>query len=97
MLFSKILKIGGSAGLGEWCFSCQCLYPVWDQQFLEAGIAGSAVELNYEYFAYYLVNAFAQTVVTFTGQNYGAKDEGRCKKIFRLGMLCSVISCGILS
>ena len=57
----------------------------------------NAVELNYEYFAYYLVNAFAQTVVTFTGQNYGAKDEGRCKKIFRLGMLCSVISCGILS
>ena len=60
-------------------------------------LPGSAVELNYEYFAYYLVNVFAQTVVTFTGQNYGAKDEGRCKKIFRLGMLCSVISCGILS
>ena len=36
-------------------------------------------------------------MATYTGQNYGAKDEGRCKKIFRLGMLCSVISCGILS
>ena len=55
------------------------------------------MELNYEYFAYYLVNAFAQTVVTFTGQNYGAKNEERCKKIFRLGMMCSVISCGVLS
>lgn len=55
------------------------------------------MELNYEYFAYYLVNAFAQTVVTFTGQNYGARNEDRCKKIFRLGMMCSVISCGVLS
>ena len=36
-------------------------------------------------------------MATYTGQNYGAKDEERCKKIFRLGMLCSVISCGILS
>lgn len=30
-------------------------------------------------------------------QNYGARNEDRCKKIFRLGMMCSVISCGVLS
>ena len=29
--------------------------------FGSGGIAGSAVELNYEYFAYYLVNAFAHS------------------------------------
>lgn len=95
---SKILKIGVPAGLHGMVFSLAnvCIQSGINS-FGAGGIAGSAVELNYEYFAYYLVNAFAQTVVTFTGQNYGAKDEARCKKIFRLGMLCSVISCGILS
>ena len=95
---SKILKIGVPAGLQGMVFSLAnvCIQSGINS-FGAGGIAGSAVELNYEYFAYYLVNAFAQTVVTFTGQNYGAKDEGRCKKIFRLGMLCSVISCGVLS
>lgn len=87
---SKILKIGVPAGLQGMVFSLAnvCIQSGINS-FGAGGIAGSAVELNYEYFAYYLVNAFAQTVVTFTGQNYGAKDEGRCKKIFRLGLFTS--------
>lgn len=74
---SKILKIGVPAGLQGMVFSLAnvCIQSGINS-FGAGGIAGSAVELNYEYFAYYLVNAFAQTVVTFTGQNYGAKDEG---------------------
>ena len=32
-------------------------------------------------------------VVTFTGQNYGAKDEGRCKKIFSSW---NVVQCDLL-
>ena len=93
-----ILRIGVPAGLQGMVFSLAnvCIQSGINS-FGSGGIAGSAVELNYEYFAYYLVNAFAQTVVTFTGQNYGAKNEERCKKIFRLGMMCSVISCGVLS
>ena len=73
---SKILKIGVPAGLQGMVFSLAnvCIQSGINS-FGAGGIAGSAVELNYEYFAYYLVNAFAQTVVTFTGQNYGAKDE----------------------
>ena len=99
LLFVVVFHMGvAGAGLQGMVFSLAnvCIQSGINS-FGAGGIAGSAVELNYEYFAYYLVNAFAQTVVTFTGQNYGAKDEGRCKKIFRLGMLCSVISCGILS
>ena len=95
---SKILRIGVPAGLQGMVYSLAIVcFQSGINSFGSAGIAGSAVELNYEYFAYYLVNAFAQTVVTFTGQNYGAKNEERCKKIFRLGMMCSVISCGVLS
>lgn len=44
-----------------------------------------------------MVNAFAQTTVTFTSQNYGAGEYDRCKKIFGIGMMFSLISCGLLS
>lgn len=40
--------------------------------------------LNFEYIGYFIVSAFAQTVITFIGQNYGAEQYGRCKKILRL-------------
>ena len=63
---SKILRIGVPAGLQGMVFSLAnvCIQSGINS-FGSAGIAGSAVELNYEYFAYYLVNAFAQTVVTY--------------------------------
>ena len=40
-------------------------------------IAGSAAALNYEFFAYFVVNAFAQATVTFTSQNFGAGEPNR--------------------
>ena len=60
-------------------------------------IAGSAAALNFEFFAYFLVNAFAQATVTFTSQNYGAGEYERCRKIFRIAMVFSLVSCGLLS
>ena len=48
--------------------------------FGSSAVAGSAAALNYEFFAYFLVNAFAQAAVTFTSQNYGAGEYNRCKK-----------------
>ena len=44
-----------------------------------------------------IVNAFAQTTVTFTSQNYGAGEVDRCKKVFRLNMVFSLVFCGMLS
>ena len=54
-------------------------------------VAGSAVTLNFENFSYYIISAFSQACVTFTSQNIGASRVDRCKKIFRLSMLMSVI------
>ena len=65
--------------------------------FGSAAIAGSAAALNYEFFSYFMVNAFAQAAVTFTSQNYGAGEYDRCKRIFRISMLFSLVSCGLLS
>ena len=89
---SKILKIGVPAGLQGMVFSLAnvCIQSGINS-FGAGGIAGSAVELNYEYFAYYLVNAFAQTVVTFTGQNYGAGKPERIWTGVKVSALMMII------
>lgn len=94
----KILGIGIPAGLQGMMFSIAnvCIQSTINS-FGSDAIAGSAAALNYEFFSYFLVNAFAQTAVTFTSQNYGAGEYDRCKKIFRTAMLFSLVSCGLLS
>ena len=94
----KILKIGIPAGLQGMMFSIAnvCIQSTINS-FGSDAVAGSAAALNYEFFSYFMVNAFAQTTVTFTSQNYGAGEKDRCKKIFRIGMAFSLVSCGLLS
>lgn len=94
----KILKIGVPAGLQGMMFSIAnvCIQSTINS-FGSDAIAGSAAALNYEFLSYFMVNAFAQTTVTFTSQNYGAGEYDRCKKIFGIGMMFSLISCGLLS
>ncbi len=50
-------------------------------------IAGMAAAVNFEYLSFFLMNAFTQTCVTFTSQNFGARDAARCKRVWRLCML----------
>jgi len=94
----KILTIGVPAGLQGMVFSIAnvCIQSTINS-FGSAAIAGSAAALNYEFFAYFMVNAFAQTTVTFTSQNYGAGEYARCRKIYRISMWFSLLSCGLLS
>ena len=94
----KILVIGIPAGLQGMMFSIAnvCIQSAINS-FGSNAIAGSAAALNFEFFAYFIVNAFAQTTVTFTSQNYGAGEVDRCKKIFRLNMVFSLLFCGMLS
>lgn len=94
----KILVIGVPAGLQGMVFSIAnvCIQSTINS-FGSDAVAGSAASLNFEYFSYFVVNAFAQTTVTFTSQNYGAGKYDRCKKVFRLNMIFSLIFCGLLS
>lgn len=84
----KVIKIGAPAGLQGVVFS---LSNVFIQSAINGfgthAMAGSSAELNYEYFTYYMINAFNQTAVTFTSQNYGAKDLERCKRAFRISLV----------
>ena len=64
--------------------------------FGSAAIAGSAATLNFEYYTYFFVNAFGQTAVTFTGQNFAAKKRRSLPGHLRWCMLFGFASSLIL-
>lgn len=90
---SKILRIGVPAGIQGMVFS---LSNVFIQSAINSfgsdAMAGSAAALNYESYSYFVISAFAQSVVAFTGQNYGAGNLQRCREIFKSGMTLSLIA-----
>lgn len=94
----QMLRIGIPAGLQSTVFSVAnvCIQTALNSYGSDA-VAGSAVTLNYEYYAYFMISAFAQTVVTFISQNYGAGEKERCKKIYRLSMLITILIVGVMS
>ena len=47
-------------------------------------IAASSAAFNIEILVYYVFNSFSQACTTFVGQNYGAKQIRRCKKVLLL-------------
>ena len=94
----KVLRIGVPAGLQSMVFSISnvCIQTAING-FGSYAVAGSTAALNYEYFTYFVINAFGQAAVTFTSQNYGAGETQRCKKVFRLSMASGLIRCGVMS
>lgn len=88
----RVLRIGVPAGLQGVVFSISnvCIQTAVNG-FGANATAGSAAALNYEYFTFFLINAFSQAAVTFTSQNFGAGQFDRCKRIFKLTMISCVI------
>lgn len=68
----RIVQIGAPAALQSAVFSISniCLQAAVNG-FGSSAVAGMTAALNFEYLGYFIVSAFAQTVVTFIGQNYG--------------------------
>ncbi len=93
----KVMKIGVPAGLQGVVFSLSnvCIQTAING-FGKHAVAGSAAALNYEYFTYYVTSAFTQAGVTFTSQNYAAKQYDRCKKVFRYSMLLGIMITGVM-
>lgn len=48
--------------------------------------AGSSAAMNFEFYTYFFVNAFAQAAVTFIGQNYAAGKFDRCDTVMKFCM-----------
>ncbi|MCI9167510.1 MAG: MATE family efflux transporter [Dorea sp.] len=94
----KIIKIGAPAGLQGMVFSFSnvCIQSAING-FGTNAIAGSAAALNYEFFTFFVTSAFTQAAVTFTSQNYGARQYERCKRVWRISALLGVCGTGLLS
>lgn len=96
-VLARVLRIGLPAGIQGVVFpiSNMCI-QAGINSFGASAIAASTAALNFEYFSYYVINAFASAAVTFTSQNYGAGKKERCRKVFWLCMACSVLISGSL-
>ena len=92
---AQIAKIGLPAGLQGVVFSLSnfCIQAAINS-FGAGAMAGSSGALNYELFSYYLVNAFAQTAVTFTSQNYALRQYDRCDRVLKICFVGGIASAG---
>ena len=88
----RMLKIGIPAALQGAVF---CLANIFVQgavnHFGKTVVAGSAIAVNFEYFAYYMITAFGQAATTFTSQNHAAGNRRRCRTVLRLCLLFALL------
>lgn len=95
-ILKKIISIGLPAGIQSGVFSLANI--IIQSSINSLGtvvIAASSAALNVEIFVYYIINSFAQACTTFVGQNYGAGQLDRCKKVYRISMIEDAIALSI--
>lgn len=84
-VFGRIIRIGLPAGVQSAVFSiANIVIQAAINSLGTVVIAASSAAFNIEIFAYYMLNSFSQACTTFTGQNYGAGQLKRCRKVLRL-------------
>lgn len=87
----KMVQIGVPAGLQGALFSISnILIQSSVNSFGSVAMAGSTAASNLEGFVYTSMNAFHQTAISFTGQNYGAR---KYKRIGQTAIICQVMVC----
>ena len=95
-IFAEILKIGLPAGFQGVLFSISnVIIQSSVNTFGATVMAGNSAAANVEQFVYFAMNAFYQSTISFTSQNYGAKSYHRINKILLTGQLC-VITVGVV-
>lgn len=95
---AKICRIGLPAGLQSTVFSISNIFILSAiNSFGASASAGSAAALTYEIYCYFVMTAFTQTATAFVGQNYGAGNIERIRRIFRLSLVMCVAASAILN
>lgn len=93
--FSKMLRIGIPAGLQGMVFSISNIFIQSSiNSFGSAAIAGSAAALTFESYCYYIIVAFCASVIAFAGQNFGAGNLKRCRRVYAICMIYAMAVCG---
>lgn len=89
----KIIQIGLPAGFQGTVFSLSnVVIQSSINTFGAIVVAGSAAAANIEGFVYMAMNAFHQTAITFAGQNYGARNLKRVKRVAVLCLIYVVVT-----
>ncbi len=92
----KIMQIGLPAGFQGTVFSLSnVVIQSAVNSFGNIAVAGNSAAANIEGFVYMAMNAFHQATISFTSQNYGAREYRRIYRILFAGELC-VIATGLL-
>ncbi len=90
-VLKSMVAIGLPAGLQSMVFSLSNMCIQSAVNSLGAGVmAASSAAFNIEILAYYLVNSFGQACTTFVGQNFGAGNLARCRKITRISLIMDI-------
>lgn len=96
--FSKMVRIGLPAGIQGSLFSISNVtIQSAVNSFGEVLVAGNSAATSIEGFMYVTLNSFHQTAVNFVGQNYGAKQYDRVKKITWTCFACVTVTGIIVS
>ena len=96
--FFKIIRIGLPAGIQSSMFAVSnvIIQSSINSFNSEALMSGNGAAGNIESFVYVLMNSFQQTAVNYTGQNMGAHQYNRIKKVYGLCILYVMIA-GLIS
>lgn len=82
---SEIVRIGLPAGIQGSVFSiANILIQTCINSLGTQAMAASSAALALEFVCYSLLNSFSQACTTFVGQNDGAGNLGRCKKVLKV-------------
>ena len=91
--FIKILQIGLPAGFQGMVFSLSnVVIQSAINSFGAIAVAGNSAAANIEGFVYMAMNAFYQATISFTSQNFGARQYKRIYKILFSGELLVIIT-----
>ena len=89
----KMIRIGLPAGIQSSLFSISnVMIQSSVNSFGDILMSGNAASQNIEGFLYVTMNSFHQTAVNFIGQNVGAKQYGRVKKIVWICLGCVLVT-----
>lgn len=95
---SKVCRIGLPAGLQTTVFSISNIFILSAiNSFGASASAGSAGALTYEIYCYFVMTAFTQTATAFVGQNYGAGNIERIRRVLLLSLLMCFVSSAVLN
>jgi putative MATE family efflux protein len=88
LTLQEILRIGIPAGVQGAVFAvANIVIQAAINSLGTVVMAASSAAFNIEIIAYYVLNSFSQACATFTGQNYGAKQVERCRRILGICIL----------